>query len=32
MGDNADRAAIFRALAEGLDLAQVRERFGLTPR
>ncbi len=30
MGDNADRAVIFRALAEGLDLAQVRERFGLT--
>lgn len=31
MGENADRAAIFRALAEGLDLAQVRERFGITP-
>jgi len=30
LGENADRAAIFRALAEGLDLAQVRERFGLT--
>jgi len=29
MGENADRAAVFRALAEGLDLAQVRERFGL---
>jgi ribonuclease HI len=25
------RAAIFRALAEGQDLAQVRERFGLSP-
>lgn len=30
MGGNADRAAVFRALAEGLDLAQVRERFGLS--
>ena len=29
MGENADRAVIFRALAEGLDLAQVRERFGI---
>jgi ribonuclease HI len=30
MEENADRAAIFRALAQGLDLAQVRERFGLS--
>jgi ribonuclease HI len=30
MGENASRADIFRALAEGLDLAQVRERFGLS--
>ena len=31
MGATVRRAVIFRALAEGLDLAQVRERFGLTP-
>ena len=30
LGENAGRAAVFRALAQGLDLAQVRERFGLS--
>ena len=30
MGGAGSRAAIFRALAEGLDLARVRERFGLS--
>jgi len=30
MGATVRRTVIFRALAEGLDLAQVRERFGLT--
>ena len=31
MGEELSLAAIFRALAEGADLDQVRQRFGLTP-
>jgi len=31
MGDNLSLAAVFRALAEGVDLPQVRQQFGLTP-